>query len=62
MAAERAMALRPPSAAYHALCRALITPLDSVPAAIRRKVELLTTPYWGALSDCNQSLALFTMS
>jgi hypothetical protein len=39
----------------------LITPVDSVPIAIRRKLEL-TTLYWGAFSDCNKSLAFFAMS
>ena len=39
---------RPASAAHTALSTALITPKDTVPAATRQRLDLLTTPYWGA--------------
>ena len=50
-AAQRVGVQRPASKAHQALRHALMTPVDSVPAATRRKVDLLTTPYWGAFSD-----------
>jgi 5'-methylthioadenosine phosphorylase len=50
-AAQRVAVQRPASKAHQALRHALMTPVDSVPAATRRKVDLLTTPYWGAFSD-----------
>jgi 5'-methylthioadenosine phosphorylase len=50
-AAQRVGVQRPASKAHHALRHALMTPMDSVPAATRRKVDLLTTPYWGAFND-----------
>jgi len=50
-AAQRVGVHRPASKAHQALRHALMTPVDSVPAATRRKVDLLTTPYWGAFSD-----------
>ena len=50
-AAQRVGVQRPASKAHQALRHALMTPMDSVPAATRRKVDLLTTPYWGAFSD-----------
>jgi len=49
-AAQRVGVQRPASKAHQALRHALMTPVDSVPAATRRKVDLLTTPYWGALN------------
>jgi 5'-methylthioadenosine phosphorylase len=48
MAASRVAALRPPSAAHHALRSALITPREAVTAAARRRTELFTEPYWGS--------------
>ena len=48
--AERIAALRPASAAHHALQDALMTPADQVPAATRRKLNLFTEPYWGAFT------------
>ncbi|UPM50549.1 S-methyl-5'-thioadenosine phosphorylase [Synechococcus sp. A10-1-5-1] len=45
--AERIAALRPASAAHHALQYALMTPADQVPAATRRKLNLFTKSYWG---------------
>lgn len=50
-AAQRVAVQRPASKAHQALRHALMTPVDSVPAATRRKVDLLTTPYWGPFSD-----------
>jgi 5'-methylthioadenosine phosphorylase len=50
-AAQRVGVQRPASKAHQALRHALMTPVDSVPAATRRKVDLLTAPYWGAFSD-----------
>ncbi len=47
VAAQRVAALRPPSAAHQALRNALMTPPDQVPAATRRRNDLLTAPYWG---------------
>jgi 5'-methylthioadenosine phosphorylase len=49
-AAQRVGVERPASKAHQALRHALMTPVDSVPAATRRKVDLLTTPYWGAFN------------
>ncbi|MCX5953956.1 MAG: S-methyl-5'-thioadenosine phosphorylase [Cyanobacteria bacterium] len=49
-AAQRVGVQRPASKTHQALRHALMTPMDSVPAATRRKVDLLTTPYWGAFS------------
>jgi 5'-methylthioadenosine phosphorylase len=49
-AAQRVGVQRPASKAHQALRHALMTPVDSVPAATRRKVDLLTTPYWGAFN------------
>jgi 5'-methylthioadenosine phosphorylase len=49
-AAQRVAVQRPASKAHQALRHALMTPVDSVPAATRRKVDLLTTPYWGAFN------------
>jgi 5'-methylthioadenosine phosphorylase len=50
VAAERVAAQRPASSAHHALRHALITPLDQVPAAARRRFDLFTAPYWGPFS------------
>ena len=49
-AAQRAGVQRPVSKAHQALRHALMTPVESVPAETRRKVDLLTAPYWGAFS------------
>ena len=48
--AERVAALRPTSAAHNALRDALMTPKEHVPAATRQKLDLFTTPYWGAFA------------
>ncbi len=48
VAAERIGVHRPPSTAHHALRHALMTPMDHVPAETRQRVDLLTSPYWGA--------------
>ena len=46
--AERIAALRPSSPAHTALRDALMTPKEQVPADTRAKLDLFTTPYWGA--------------
>ncbi|WP_398336183.1 S-methyl-5'-thioadenosine phosphorylase [Vulcanococcus sp.] len=46
--AERVAALRPTSTAHAALRDALMTPKEHVPAETRRRLDLLTQPYWGA--------------
>ena len=48
MAAERLAVHRPPSSAHHALRHALMTPREHVPQETRRRLDLLTSPYWGA--------------
>jgi len=50
VAAQRVGNQRPVSKAHQALRHALMTPVESVPAETRRKVDLLTTPYWGAFT------------
>jgi 5'-methylthioadenosine phosphorylase len=45
--AERVAALRPTSQAHGALRDALMTPKEHVPAETRRRLDLLTQPYWG---------------
>ena len=45
--AERVAALRPTSSAHGALRDALMTPKEHVPAETRRRLDLLTQPYWG---------------
>ena len=45
--AERVAALRPTSQAHGALRDALMTPKEHVPAEARRRLDLLTQPYWG---------------
>jgi 5'-methylthioadenosine phosphorylase len=50
LAAERVGELRPCSSAHHALRSALMTPAERVPSATRRRVDLLTAPYWGPFS------------
>ena len=47
VAAQRVGHQRPVSKAHQALRHALMTPVERVPAETRRKVDLLTTPYWG---------------
>ena len=42
---------RPPSAAHTALASALVTSRDVVPIKTRRRLDLLTAPYWGS---CDQ--------
>jgi len=49
-AAQRVAEQRPVSKAHRALSHALMTPVESVPAETRRKVDLLTAPYWGAFT------------
>ncbi|MEB3165476.1 MAG: S-methyl-5'-thioadenosine phosphorylase [Cyanobacteriota bacterium] len=46
-AARRLAELRPTSKAHQALRHALMTPKEQVPAATRRRIDLLTSPYWG---------------
>ena len=46
--AERVAALRPTSTAHAALRDALMTPKEHVPVETRRRLDLLTQPYWGA--------------
>jgi 5'-methylthioadenosine phosphorylase len=46
MTAQRIGALRPPSAAHHALRHALMTPAAAVPEETRRRTALFTDPYW----------------
>jgi len=48
LAAQRVASQRPASSAHTALRSALMTPKEQVPAATRQKLDLLTTPYWGA--------------
>ena len=50
VAAQRVGNQRPVSKAHQALRHALMTSVESVPAETRRKVDLFTTPYWGAFS------------
>jgi 5'-methylthioadenosine phosphorylase len=50
VAAERIGAQRPLSSAHHALRSALMTPKEQVPLDTRRKLDLFTAPYWGALT------------
>jgi 5'-methylthioadenosine phosphorylase len=45
--AERVAALRPTSQAHGALRDALMTPKEHVPVETRRRLDLLTQPYWG---------------
>jgi 5'-methylthioadenosine phosphorylase len=45
--AERVAALRPTSQAHGVLRDALMTPKEHVPAETRRRLDLLTQPYWG---------------
>ncbi|MEO1003675.1 MAG: S-methyl-5'-thioadenosine phosphorylase [Cyanobacteria bacterium J06638_7] len=47
--AERVAAQRPGSGSHRALRHALMTPKEQVPLATRRRVDLFTAPYWGAL-------------
>ena len=48
---ERLHHERPESMAHSALANALITPKDVVPIETRRRLDLLTAPYWGS---CDQ--------
>jgi 5'-methylthioadenosine phosphorylase len=50
VAAQRVGHQRPGSKAHQALRHALMTQVESVPAETRRKVDLFTTPYWGAFT------------
>jgi 5'-methylthioadenosine phosphorylase len=50
-AARRLAELRPSSKAHQALRHALMTPKEQVPTATRRRVDLLTRPYWGPFAD-----------
>ena len=49
-AAQQVAEQRPVSKAHRALRHALMTPVESVPAETRRKVDLLTATYWGAFT------------
>ena len=49
MAAERIGAQRPSSGSHRALRHALMTPKDQVPLETRRRLNLLTSQYWGSL-------------
>jgi 5'-methylthioadenosine phosphorylase len=46
--AERVGAIRPTSSSHQALRNALMTPKEQVPAECRRRIDLFTSPYWGA--------------
>jgi 5'-methylthioadenosine phosphorylase len=46
--AERVGAIRPTSSSHQALRNALMTPKAQVPAECRRRIDLFTSPYWGA--------------
>ena len=48
---ERLRSERPRSEAHTALVSALITPKDAVPTETRQRLDLLTSPYWGAWSQ-----------
>jgi len=45
---ERFRRERPVSSAHSALADALMTPQEAVPAQTRQKLDLFTSPYWGA--------------
>ena len=49
MAAERIGAQRPSSGSHRALRHALMTPKEQVPLETRRRLNLLTSQYWGSL-------------
>jgi 5'-methylthioadenosine phosphorylase len=51
MLIQRISADRPASPAHTALANALVTPKEVVPTETRRKLDLLTAPYWGAWSQ-----------
>jgi 5'-methylthioadenosine phosphorylase len=46
--AERVGTIRPTSSSHQALRNALMTPKEQVPAECRRRIDLFTSPYWGA--------------
>jgi 5'-methylthioadenosine phosphorylase len=46
--AERVGTIRPTSGSHQALRNALMTPKEQVPAECRRRIDLFTSPYWGA--------------
>ena len=46
--AERVGAIRPTSSSHQALRNALMTPKEQVPGECRRRIDLFTSPYWGA--------------
>jgi 5'-methylthioadenosine phosphorylase len=46
--AERVGTIRPTSSSHQALLNALMTPKEQVPAECRRRIDLFTSPYWGA--------------
>ena len=48
---QRISAERPASPAHTALANALVTAKEVVPLETRRKLDLLTAPYWGAWSQ-----------
>ena len=49
--AKRISQLRPVSSAHEALKDGLMTAKEKVPQATRKRLDLLTTPYWGAFSN-----------
>jgi 5'-methylthioadenosine phosphorylase len=49
-AAERVGAMRPLSSSHHALRNALMTPREQVSPQTRQRLDLFTSPYWGAFS------------
>jgi 5'-methylthioadenosine phosphorylase len=51
VAAERIACQRPASGSHRALRHALMTPREQVPLETRRRVDLFTSPYWGALEE-----------
>jgi len=50
MAAERIAVQRPSSSGHSALRSALMTPKEQVPDDTRRRLDLLTSPYWGSFN------------
>ena len=46
--AERVGTVRPSSSSHQALRNALMTPKEQVPDECRRRIDLFTSPYWGA--------------
>jgi len=55
LAAERVGVQRPSSSAHRALRHALMTPPQHVPLPTRRRTELFTAPYWGAVEAADDT-------